>query len=397
MEIKTIKNNNDYKEALKYVESLIDKGVEKDSVEAEKLEVMVALIQDYESKRFPEDLPDPIDALEFVMEQRNLSQEDLVPYIGSRSKVSEVLARKRPLSLNMIRVLHDELGIPAKVLLNQSRSSKVDEFDINKFPIKEMLKRGYIKTARNLEEQVRTFFSPVSNLQNLNALLSRTYYIRSPRSMSQNALQVWITQIINKAKEEKMDKNFTENYLSNEFLKRIVDLSDEDDAINKVHNELKSIGILLIAEPHMPQTYLDGVAIMLEGNNPIIGITGRHDRLDNFWFTLMHELAHIKLHYGKGTNLFYDDIESFNDSDPREKAADELALNIMIPKESWKDSPASILPSPEAAKLLASQLSIHPAIVAGKMRYERKHYHFLNSLTGKGEVRKNFPEVNWQK
>ena len=89
MEIKAIKNDKDYKEALAYVESLIDKGVEKGSVEAEKLEVFVTLIQDYESKMFPATLPDPIDALEFVMEQRGLSQEDLVPYIGSRSKVSE--------------------------------------------------------------------------------------------------------------------------------------------------------------------------------------------------------------------------------------------------------------------------------------------------------------------
>lgn len=392
MEIKVIKNDNDYKEALKYVESLIDKGVEKDSVEAEKLDVIITLIQDYESKLFPEAIPDPIDALEFVMEQRNLTQEDLVPYIGSRSKVSEVLARKRPLSLNMIRALHDGLGIPAKTLLNQVRTNETNDFDYKKFPINEILKRGYIQKIEDLQN----FLSPL-NLNQTNFALSRTYYVRSPRPMNQYALQAWMAQVIKQAKKQKIDKIFVESALDLEFLKKVVDISDEDNVINKLRDLLKTVGISLVAEPNMPQTYLDGATIMLDEDNPIIGITARHDRLDNFWFTLLHELAHIKLHYGKGTKFFYDDVEVVDNNDPRENEADELALNIMIPQKDWINSPASILPSPDAAKLLAKKLSIHPAIVAGKMRYNRKHYHFLNDLIGKGEVKKLFPEVNWYK
>jgi len=147
MEIKAIKSNIDYQEALKYVETVIDKGVEENSVESEKLEVLVTLIQHYESKMFPYKTPDPIDALAFVMEQRNLSHKDLVPYIGSRSKVSEVLSRKRPLSLNMIRSLHKNLGIPAKTLLNQSRSNDATDLSDERFPIKDTLKSEYVNSV----------------------------------------------------------------------------------------------------------------------------------------------------------------------------------------------------------------------------------------------------------
>lgn len=395
MEVKVIKNENDYKEALGYIESLIDAGVENNPPDEAKLEVLVTLVEDYESKMFPKDIPDPIDALEFVMEQRHLSQEDLVTYIGSRSKVSEILLRKRPLSLNMIRALHDGLGIPAKILLNQHRSTKSEEVVYENFPIQEMIKRGYVK-AQNLEEELTSFFRLIGTTPNTLALLNRTYYVRSPRPMNQNSLFAWMARVVNRAEEEKNEIPYKEGSLTTEFLKKVVDLSDEDDAIYKAIELLKTVGISVIVEQHMSKTYLDGVAIMIEGQNPIIGMTIRKDSLDNFWFTLIHELAHISLHYGKGTNLFYDDIESVGSNDPREKEADELALNILVPNDEWKNSPASIIPSPDAAKSLAKKLGIHPAIVAGKMRYEKKHFYFLNSLIGKGEVRKLFSEINWQ-
>lgn len=390
MDIKAIRNTNDYQEALKNIEFLVEKGVKKGSAEAEKLDVLVTLVQDYEAKKFTQNMPDPIDAIEFVMDQRELKPEDLVPYIGSRSKVSEILSRTRPLSLNMIKALHKGLDVPAEVLLNQSSES------INsKFPVKEMQKRGYISDKfSNLEKEIEKFFGSIKlNQETALALLTkRTYYIRSPRTMNQNALLVWATQVVKKAKKIGDVKSFNHDLLTQDFLHSVVDLSDEDNSITKVIGLLKSVGINLIIEPHMPQTYLDGAAIMMEGQNPIVALTLRHDRLDNFWFALMHELAHIKLHYGKGVNLFYDDIENIRPTDNYEVEADNLAIEVMIPEAKWLDSPASILPSVEAATLLANELSIHPAIIAGKVRYDRGQYHLLTSIIGKGEVRKEFSE-----
>ncbi|RJR28107.1 ImmA/IrrE family metallo-endopeptidase [Candidatus Microgenomates bacterium] len=399
MIIKVIKNDQEYQEALKLVDELMDKNPQLNTPDAEKLELLTTLVQNYEESVFSEKLPDPIDALLFRMEQQGLTPDDLVTYIGSRSKVSEILSRKRTLSLNMIKALQDGLGIPAKVLLNQQKNTEIKGFNFDNFPVKEMIKRGYLQViegVENAENQLETFFASINGNQDVFALLNKTSYIRSPRPMNQHALLAWVAKVVNNADNQNNKTIFKEGSLTQDFLKRIIDVSDEDQAIYTAIEMLKTIGICVVVEPHMPQTYLDGAAIMIKGKNPIVGMTVRHDRLDNFWFTLLHELAHISLHYGKGTSLFYDDVESVDRHDPREKEADDFAIETMIPEKSWNKSPASILPSVEAAKKLAEELSIHPAVVAGRMRYRNKYFTYLNSIIGQGEVRTLFPDVNWK-
>ncbi len=114
-EIKLIKTEKDYKEALKLADKLFD--AEPDTPESDMLELIVTLIEIYEKEHYPIDNPSPLAAIKFRMEQLNLTQKDLIPIIGSKSKVSEVLSGKRTLSLNMIRKLSSELGIPAEVLI----------------------------------------------------------------------------------------------------------------------------------------------------------------------------------------------------------------------------------------------------------------------------------------
>ncbi len=116
---KVIKTEEQYEEALARVETLLDIDPETGTDESDELELLTLLIVDYEKIHFPIDLPDPIEAIKFRMEQQGLTNKDLIPYLGSRSRVSEVLSRKRPLTLNMIRALHRGLGIPAEVLLNE--------------------------------------------------------------------------------------------------------------------------------------------------------------------------------------------------------------------------------------------------------------------------------------
>lgn len=114
-EIKLIKTEEDYKAALKLADKLFD--AEPDTPDGDKLDLLVTLIELYEKKNFPIENPSPLEAIKFRMEQLNLSQTDLIPIIGSKSKVSEVLSGKRTLSLNMIRRLSSELDIPAEVLI----------------------------------------------------------------------------------------------------------------------------------------------------------------------------------------------------------------------------------------------------------------------------------------
>ncbi|HYO15016.1 MAG TPA: transcriptional regulator [Thermoanaerobaculia bacterium] len=117
MEIKPIKTDEDYRATLREIESLM--GAEAGSPEGERLDVLVTLLSAYEQKHFPLDLPDPVEAIKFVMDQRGLTVKDLEPMIGRPNRVYEVLNHKRPLTLKMIWKLHTELGIPAESLIKQ--------------------------------------------------------------------------------------------------------------------------------------------------------------------------------------------------------------------------------------------------------------------------------------
>lgn len=115
MNIKPIKTKADHRAALKEIETLMMAKL--NSPEGERLDVLVTLVEAYERKHYAIDLPDPVEAIKFAMEQRGLSVKDLVPMIGAPNRIYEVLNRKRPLSLKMIWRLHKNLGIPAESLI----------------------------------------------------------------------------------------------------------------------------------------------------------------------------------------------------------------------------------------------------------------------------------------
>ena len=117
MEIRPIKNEADYEAALKEIERLFD--AEPDTPEGDALDVWVTLVEAYEEEHYHVPLPDPVSAIEYYMESRGLSRRDLELYIGSRARVSEILNRKRPLTLRMIRNLEKGLGIPAAILVQE--------------------------------------------------------------------------------------------------------------------------------------------------------------------------------------------------------------------------------------------------------------------------------------
>jgi HTH-type transcriptional regulator/antitoxin HigA len=114
---KIIHSEAEYEQALAYVETLMD--AETDSPEEDELEIWTLLIENYEETHYPIPPPDPVEAIRFRMDQLGLNPSDLAPYIKSKSKISEVLNRKRSLSLTMIRALHQGLGIPAEILVRE--------------------------------------------------------------------------------------------------------------------------------------------------------------------------------------------------------------------------------------------------------------------------------------
>ena len=115
MDIRPIKTEQDYNSAIKRIEELW--GSKKDTLNGDELDLLVTLVESYEMKHFPIAPPDPVDAIKFRMEQMGMTKEDMVKYLGSQSRVSEILNRKRKLTLKMVKSLYKGLKIPAEILL----------------------------------------------------------------------------------------------------------------------------------------------------------------------------------------------------------------------------------------------------------------------------------------
>jgi HTH-type transcriptional regulator/antitoxin HigA len=401
--MKVIRSKTDYHSALERIESLMDQDPDRGTPDADALEVLTLLVKDYESNAFPTIVPDPIDAIRFRMEQQNLAQRDLIPYIGSRSKVSEVLSGKRRLTLAMMRSLHANLGIPAHVLLQERDPDLMETGDIDWscFPVQEIVKRGWIDTtwdnARDhCEEIMREFFSQLGNVNQAVAMFRKSDHVRSARSMDEFALDCWSARILIKSRREfPTIGEFSRGTVDLQFMQHVARLSWSDSGPLLAQEYLGKHGIPLVVEPHLPRTYVDGAAILVEASRPIIGLSLRHDRIDNFWFCLMHELSHIALHLDAGVVSFFDDLDVNDQGNKREEEADKLAVEALIPRAAWEKSPARGFRSAESARHLAKQLGIHPAIVAGHMRHESNNYRVLNQLIGHRQVRRLFTDINW--
>ncbi len=117
MNIQPIHNEEDYQKALSRIEDIFD--AKPDSEKGDELEILGVLVDEYEENHFPIEEPNPIDAIKFRMDQLGMAQKDLAKVLGSKSRASELLSRKRPLSLQQIKILHKEMGIPAEALIQE--------------------------------------------------------------------------------------------------------------------------------------------------------------------------------------------------------------------------------------------------------------------------------------
>lgn len=398
--ITAINSEVDYKAALAEIERLIDGNVRGGTPDGDRLNLLTLLVQDYEQKRVEIEAPDPIEAIKFRMEQMNLAPRDLVPLIGSRSKVSEVLSRKRPLTLSMARALHKGLRIPAKALLQEQLLFDLGEEGVEweRFPIREMMERGWIKekvtdVRRQAKSVMQKFLAPLGKDWTPVALYKQgDYHLRSARQMDSYALTAWKARVCIRALAAPPVVAFDGSVLTLAFMHELAHLSTLQDGPKLAVEYLEKIGVSVVVERHLPETHIDGAAILAAPGRPVLGLTLRYDRIDNFWFVLMHELIHIGKHLSQDMPAFFDDLDVDANEDVKEREADSLAGEALIPETEWQNSPASTLRNPDAVQHLANRLRIHPAIVAGRIRHQHRSYRVLNRLVGQGQVRKLFTE-----
>ncbi len=401
--IKPIKNEKDYNAALEYFETIID--AKEKSAEADLREVMSILIEKYEEEKYPIDLPTPVDAIRFRMEQMNLNQSDLIPFIGSKAKASEILSGKRELTLKMVRALHKHLGIPAEILLKSSEKELpelIEGIEFEKFPITEMQKNGAFKNfykdniKDNAEEAIRFLITKIGGWENLplaqEGLYRKNDSMRLNAKLNKYSLLGWSLQVLAKARTRKIKTKYDKKNINDTFLNGLICLSSLNEGPKLAVEYLANHGIILEIIPHLKRTYIDGAVFITKAYQPIIGLTIRYDRVDNFWFVLLHEIGHLKKHFEEG-KYFADDMSlrgSMDDSD-LEIQADKFAENTLLPTDFNLHEKTNITNS-EIIEY-AKKNSIHPAIITGRIQYKRNNYRIHSNLIGRGEVKKCFKEI----
>ncbi len=397
--VRPIRTEADYEAALARVAALMD--AREGTPEGEELDVLVDLVEVYEDKHFPMGYPDPVAAIEFCMDQQDLSPRDLVPYIGSRARVSEVLSGKRPITMSMARALHEHLAIPAEVLLQKpvpDGDASLTSLDADRFPLKEMVKRAWIPDVPDLKgrasELVAGLLGRAGGPDALAAvpMYRKNDHQRINAKTDPHALRAWCWQVLASANDDPPGAPHEPGSVTPDFLRKVAQLSASEDGPVQAREFLAGHGIALRVERHLPKTHLDGAALRLPGKAPVIGLTLRHDRIDNFWFCLLHELAHLGRHLDGRPEGFVDDLDLPGD-DAREAEADEWAQEALIPREEWERSAIWLEPAMLNVIYFANSLGIHPAIVAGRIRFETGNYRLLSQLVGTGKVRQQFEEA----
>lgn len=392
-QLQVIRTESECELALCALEKLMDSDPAPGTPGHKTMEVLAVLIEKYESEHVELGKPDPIEAIRFRMDQQNLGNKDLAPYIGSAGKVSEVLSGKRSLSLNMIRNLHRGLGISYDALLSEPQIA-TEELGIDwlKFPLKEMMGRGLLRANKlaevkeRAEEEIRAFFGP--RLQSASAVYHKKSPIRSGRSINTCALAVWHTLALKEADSIPLDYKFDLSSMNDEFFEDLVKLSNYAEGPLLAKEFLAKHGIRLVIVEHFTKTYLDGAALKLENGDPVVCLTLRHDRLDNFWYVLLHELVHIEKHlYSDDHDAIFDDLD-VNAIDEIEDEADKLAFARLVPGGA-----EAVIKKARKSKeviLAAHKYNRHPAIFAGRLRNDRSNYRIFNGLIGRREVKKLF-------
>lgn len=334
---------------------------------------------------------------------RGLSQRQLGHKLGMREQQIQRYEadRYRSISLSNFKRICLSLGVSFSAQLSARSHDETGFFvrpdKLDPHELRRVL--NYVRDAGWLSERETT----LSDEDSLNALVNYATSVRDrfggPTLLRQGnakagqlgllSLHAWRARIseIVRDKIGHLTKTFDPTKIS--WLRDLVQLSRFPDGPARCVQFLEERGIVLVVVSAVPGTALDGAAF-LESGVPVIGLTLRHDRVDYFWFTLLHELGHVFLHLDHGlANGFFDDLEAEN-LDSVELEANEFASSSIVPPELWRMSPARIAKTTDVVETMARQLGVSSALIFGKIRKERGDYSIFSKEVGQGTVRRLF-------
>ena len=334
---------------------------------------------------------------------KGLSQKDLAEQLGMSQQQIQRYEASGYMGASLARLT--QIAEALEVTLQEFRTSGKQEssnmiyswenetgINWNKFPIKEMIKRGSftLNQKSSAISAVKEYFNLAAGPQYVSALHRKKFH--GGNRPNEYSLLAWQARVLEKAKLVVEEENIPEFDHDERWVKKLVSLSMQENSPIKVKDFLASKGVVLVTERHLSGTYLDGAAMLLDSGNPVVALTLRHDRLDNFWFVLMHELGHVFLHLFDSLKMDFFDEEDDSEDDELEREADNFALDNLISSDGWNMCLSRFSMTEETVRMDAENLGVHPSIVAGRIRKEYNNYTILGDLLGTGSVRYLFEE-----
>jgi len=316
------------------------------------------------------------------------------------AKLERLVAVAKALDLELSEIAELQAGFKS-----EDAAKKACRIDWAMFPVREMYRKGWFEgfvgtvdeALDDPEQLVRPFVESVMPEPAPALLRSR---VRAGSTTNPYALLAWQCRVLKIASARSLRGNYRRSAIDERWLEGLVRLSRYDDGPRRAVEYLRKFGIDLVIEPRLEHACIDGAALLLR-ERPVIGLTLRYDRLDNFWFTLLHEIAHVIKHLRKKqVEDVFDDLDTKTDKvnaevSQLEKEADALAGNALVSDDAWHKALARYLQTEESVLQLADELRVSPAIVAGRIRREADNYAILADMVGQGEVRKLFEEVKF--
>lgn len=391
MIMKPIRSNADYEAALARVDELM--SAPEGSSDAEDLEVLAILVEKYEKEHFPFPDAPASEVLRLYMEENGLTPKDMAKYLGSPSAVSKILGGSKELTVAHVRILSKELGIPAAALVGAAEPEA--GVDWTAFPLVEMARRGLFG-AQYLRSTFKTLAAAATDLLPTLIGSARLDFACQPRlrqgikpgpASDSYAIMAWLVEVGKLAQERMPERPYVA--LTREDLRLLAGLSKNLDGIPAAIRYLEERGVPVVVVPHYKKSKIDGGVVVLDGGRPAIGLSLRFDRVDYFWFTFLHEVAHIVL--GHVSDFLGEEFMDSDSHETIEQEANALVEAVTVPAETF----ASVIPDPSEATLeaiveLAQACGVSVAIVAGRVQYKSGDYRKFARFVGRGKVRKLF-------
>jgi HTH-type transcriptional regulator/antitoxin HigA len=344
-------------------------------------------------KKVAEAFP-PGEFIKDELEARGWTQADLAEILGrNAASISQVISGKQVMNPRLAKGLGAAFGTSPQLWMNLESSYRLwlqehDDEVVEKraklytfAPIKEMVRRNWIEPSESvdiLEQRVCDFFDvPDLETSPTFAHAARQSLSYGMESMSKFA---WLFRAKHLAKGTPVHRSYSPDLMP-ELLNKLRAMLPNIEDISRVPRLLAEAGIRLVVVEHLPQTKIDGAVFWLDDKSPVITLSLRIDRLDSFWFTLLHELDHVsnKDNYGEGyvldINIVGDEVDTHSERPKIELRADKFAAEFAIPERELKHFVARVKPFFSTQKVLgfALRMRVHPAIVVGQLH----HHHVL--------------------